>query len=112
MYICNTEVFGYIPNQVAYSSIEEAAQTFIDFKVDTLGEISITQMFFIVNTMTYNSSLFLPTPTPAVNHPPVFTSQFISPPDTPKDNLGLDAVSKPLIIIIIKAVKDDIIIST
>ena len=64
MYICNTEVFGYIPNQVAHSSIEEAAQTFIDFKVDTLGEISITQMFFIVNTMTYNSSLFLPTPPP------------------------------------------------
>ena len=43
MYVCNTEEFGYILKQVVYSSIEEAAQTFIDFKVDTLGEISITQ---------------------------------------------------------------------
>ena len=40
MFICNFEPFGYIVKPEAYSTVAEAAEKFLDFKMDTLGEMS------------------------------------------------------------------------
>ncbi|CAI8043596.1 Procollagen galactosyltransferase 1 [Geodia barretti] len=63
MFICNTELFGYIMRPHTHPSLKVAAEKFVDFKTKTL-----------------------------VNYPPVIYSQFVPAPAQPKSNMGLDAV--------------------
>ena len=43
MYVLNTEDFGYMmrPSDHTHSSLEEAADSFVDFKLRTLGQQKI-----------------------------------------------------------------------
>ncbi|KAL5484486.1 hypothetical protein EMCRGX_G020997 [Ephydatia muelleri] len=63
VYVLNTHEFGYLLHPMKYSSLQEAADAFTDYKLKTL-----------------------------VFHPLIPRSENIPAPSKPKDNVGLDAV--------------------
>lgn len=46
MFICNFKQFGYIVKPESYSTVEEAADKFIDFKMETLGKRYVQELIF------------------------------------------------------------------
>ena len=89
MFICNFEPFGYIVKPVTYSTVEKAADKFVDFKLETLGKGHIHAVHTSVDTAVWCSLPLPPFPSspshplslpPSLPPPPPFPSFTTSPP--------------------------------
>ena len=82
VYVLNTHEFGYLLHPMKYSSLQEAADAFTDYKLKTLGKHYLEASDFIYIKLCAS-----------VIHPLIPRSENIPAPSKPKDNVGLDAVS-------------------
>ncbi len=57
MHILNTEVFGFMVKPEDYESLDHAAQDFLNFKLDNLGEPLLSPFFPTLSTFFHTLSL-------------------------------------------------------